>query len=89
MVEQHCLRLKQLKDAAKELDTQIDASELVIRNAMGEASALSSLSGEVLATWKTAKASKRFNADMFRQAMPDIYDSFVMESPGSRRFLIK
>jgi predicted phage-related endonuclease len=89
MVEQHCLRLKQLKDAAKELDTQIDASELVIRNAMGEASALSSLSGDVLATWKTAKASKRFNADMFRQAMPDIYDSFVMESPGSRRFLIK
>jgi predicted phage-related endonuclease len=88
-IEQHCLLLKQLKDKAKELDAHIDESELAIRNAMGEASVLTSMGGEVLATWKTAKASKRFNADMFRQAMPDIYDSFVMESPGSRRFLIK
>jgi hypothetical protein len=78
-----------LKDKAKELDAHIDESELAIRNAMGESSVLCNMGGEILATWKTAKSSKRFNADMFRQAMPDIYDSFVMESPGSRRFLVK
>ena len=88
-IEHHCLLLKQLKDKAKMLDEHIDESELAIRNAMGEASVLSSMGGEILATWKTAKSSKRFNADMFRQAMPDIYDTFVMEAPGSRRFLIK
>jgi hypothetical protein len=88
-IEQICLLLKQLKEKAKVLDAHIDESELAIRNAMGEASVLSSMGGEILATWKTAKSSKRFNADMFRQAMPDIYDTFVMEAPGSRRFLIK
>ena len=88
-MEQICIYLKQLKDKAKEIDAHIDESELAIRNAMGEASVLCNMGGEILATWKTAKSSKRFNADMFRQAMPDIYDSFVMESPGSRRFLVK
>jgi predicted phage-related endonuclease len=88
-MEQICIYLKQLKDKAKEIDAHIDESELAIRNAMGESSVLCNMGGEILATWKTAKSSKRFNADMFRQAMPDIYESFVMESPGSRRFLVK
>jgi len=40
-------------------------------------------------TWKAAKSSKRFSADLFKQAMPDIYEKFVIEQPGSRRFLVK
>jgi hypothetical protein len=45
--------------------------------------------GEILATWRNAKASKRFSADLFKQAMPDIYEKFVVEQSGSRRFLVK
>jgi hypothetical protein len=31
----------------------------------------------------------RFSTDLFKSAMPDIYEKFVVESSGSRRFLIK
>ena len=47
------------------------------------------IDGTVLATWKSAKSSKRFSSELFRSAMPDIYESFVVEQPGSRRFLVK
>ena len=56
---------------------------------MREGSELLGVDGKVLATWKASKASKRFQADLFRAAMPDIYDQFVMETAGSRRFLVK
>jgi hypothetical protein len=45
--------------------------------------------GTTLVTWKTSKSSNRFSADLFKQAMPDIYNKFVIEQPGSRRFLVK
>jgi len=47
------------------------------------------MAGETLATWKTAKSSKRFDADLLKKAMPNIYDQFCVEKSGSRRFLIK
>ena len=63
--------------------------EAQVRNIMGECSEIRSIDGSVLATWRNSKPSKRFSADLFKQAMPDIYESFVVEQPGSRRFLIK
>jgi hypothetical protein len=63
--------------------------ETMIRNALQERDTLVSVSGDVLATWKSSKPSKRFSATLFQQAMPDIYDQFVIEQPGSRRFLVK
>jgi hypothetical protein len=37
----------------------------------------------VLATWKSAKPSIKFDAKLFEQAMPDIYKQFMREVPGS------
>jgi len=45
--------------------------------------------GSVLATWKSAKISKSFDSKLFQSAMPDIYNKFVMDKQGSRRFLLK
>jgi hypothetical protein len=50
---------------------------------------LVTLEGKTLATWKAAKSSMKFDAKLFQQAMPDIYEKFVVETPGSRRFLLK
>ena len=60
-----------------------------IQGYMMESSQLVSVDGSVLATWKTAKASKKFSTELFKSAMPQIYEQFVVETPGSRRFLIK
>jgi hypothetical protein len=43
----------------------------------------------VLATWKNAKTSEKFDSKLFQTAMPEIYEKFVVNVPGSRRFLIK
>lgn len=82
-------QLKQYKASIKALEDQAEAVEVLIRNAMGERGSIATYSGETLVTWRASKASKRFSSDLFKQAMPDIYEKFVIEQPGSRRFLVK
>ena len=82
-------QLKQYKASIKALEDQAEAVEVLIRNAMGERGSIATYSGETLVTWRASKASKRFSTDLFKQAMPDIYEKFVIEQPGSRRFLVK
>jgi hypothetical protein len=43
----------------------------------------------VLATWKSAKSSKRFDPNLLQSEMPEVYERYIVEQPGSRRFLIK
>jgi hypothetical protein len=50
---------------------------------------LTSLDGTVLATWKNDKPSRKFDAKLFQESMPDIYQQFMREVPGARKFLVK
>jgi predicted phage-related endonuclease len=88
-VEVAVAQLKQYKANIKALEDQSETLEVAIRNAMGDKSEIISISGDTLVTWRSAKTSKRFSSDLFKQAMPDIYEQFVIEQPGSRRFLVK
>jgi predicted phage-related endonuclease len=88
-VEMACSQLSMVKGNIKALKAQEEALQTLIQGYMGEKGSLFSLDGKVLATWKTAKSSKKFDAESFQSAMPDIYEQFVGEFPGSRRFLIK
>jgi predicted phage-related endonuclease len=88
-VEQVIGQLKQIKGQIKQLEELEESLEVSIRNAMAENSEIRSVDGNTLVTWKASKASKRFSGDLFKQAMPDIYEKFIVEQPGSRRFLIK
>ena len=88
-VEQACLALSQVKANIKVLETQEEQYQTLVAGYMGEASTLSSIDGQVLATWKNAKPSARFDSKLFQSAMPDIYNQFVRDIPGSRRFLLK
>jgi predicted phage-related endonuclease len=88
-VEMACSQLAMVKGNIKALKAQEEALQTLIQGYMGEKGSLFSLDGKVLATWKTAKSSKKFDAESFQSAMPDIYKLFVGEFPGSRRFLVK
>ena len=88
-IEVAVAQLKQYKANIKALEEQSEALEVAIRNTMGDKSEIVSVSGETLVTWRSSKSSKRFSSDLFKQAMPDIYEQFVIEQPGSRRFLVK
>jgi predicted phage-related endonuclease len=88
-VEEACLMLKNVKRAIKDLEEREESLSTLVQGYLQDREALVTVDGAVLATWKTAKASKRFNVEMFRAAMPDVYDKFVAEVAGSRRFLVK
>jgi predicted phage-related endonuclease len=88
-VEQACLALAQIKANIKALEAQEEQYQTLVSGYMGDASVLSNIEGQVLATWKNAKASPKFDSKLFQSSMPDIYQQFVRDIPGSRRFLLK
>jgi predicted phage-related endonuclease len=88
-IEQACLQLQQIKAKLKEYEEAEDGLKEFIQSWMKEKATVTAYDGSILATWKTAKPSKRFSAELLKSAMPQIYEQFVVEQPGSRRFLIK
>ena len=88
-VEQACLALAQIKANIKQLEAQEEQLDTLVRGYMQDKDTLTTIDGKVLATWKSAKPSIKFDAKLFEQAMPDIYKQFMREMPGSRRFLLK
>ena len=88
-VEEACQALRSIKEEIKLLEGREEQLQTLIAGFMETASSLQTIDGKVLATWKAAKASNKFDAKLFEQSMPDIYKQFVREFPGSRRFLLK
>ena len=84
-----CQSLSAIKAQIKALETQEEALQTLITGYMGEKANLVSLEGKVLATWKSAKGSVKFDSKLFQSSMPDLYEKFKVEVPGSRRFLVK
>ena len=88
-VEEALRVLAAIKKEIKSLEEREDQYQTLIQGYMADNDTLVSVDGSVLATWKSAKGSNKFDAKMFEAAMPDIYKQFFREVPGSRRFLIK
>lgn len=88
-VEALARELRGVKNQIKSLEEYEEKATFVLQNFMKENSTLMNVAGETLATWKSAKGSKRFDAKAFKEALPDTYAQFEKESAGSRRFLVK
>lgn len=88
-MEHAVMALKKLKDQIKELEENEEGLQTFILNYMRESNELVTTDGNVIATWRQSKGSKRFDSKMFQSAMPDLYEQFVTTTSGSRRFLIK
>jgi len=88
-IEALARELRGVKNQIKQLEEYEEKATFVLQNFMKENSTLMNVAGETLATWKSAKGSKRFDAKAFKEALPDTYAQFEKESAGSRRFLVK
>ena len=44
---------------------------------------------DILATWKSDKDGFKFDESSFKKAHPDLHKKFLIDTPGSRRFLVK
>ena len=78
-----------VKEEIKRLEEKEEHLLTAIQNHMQWSSELVSFDGKVLATWKSSKGSKRFDAKLFQAQQPELYEKFVVETQGSRRFLLK
>ncbi|MDQ6477835.1 lambda-exonuclease family protein [Dyadobacter sp. LHD-138] len=81
-------RLKDVKEQIKELDAKKDEIEEYTKLFMMDAEALM-YSGQSLATWKAAKDSQKFDTKAFEKKHPELYSQFLVNTAGSRRFLLK
>lgn len=88
-VQEAARRLAEIKQQVKALEAESEQQERVILEAMGEASTLLNDDGSVLATWKAAKASATFDRMRFEAEHPELAAGYLVEKPGSRRFLLK
>jgi putative phage-type endonuclease len=81
-------QLKEIKDQIKELEASKDTIEEQTKLFMMDAEMLV-YAGKSIATWKAAKDSEKFDSKRFAEKHPDIYNQFLVKTPGSRRFLLK
>jgi predicted phage-related endonuclease len=88
-VEQAAAILSDIKAKIKALEAQEDQLATMLQGYLADSDTLVTVDGRVLATWKSAKASMKFDSKLFASAMPDVYRQFTVSSPGSRRFLLK
>lgn len=84
-----CSRLRQLRASLKDLEGQCTAEAVTIQKCMAESSELVDEEGNLLATWRTARGTQRFDAKALAAEFPQLYSQFTREVPGSRRFLLK
>ena len=82
-------QLKQIKEQIKNYERSAEDIETAIRGSMQNYSEIVTVGGETLVSWKTSKPSKRFSADLLKKSQPNLYEQFVVEQMGSRRFLVK
>ena len=87
--EQIAAQLRATKQRIKELEEAEEAMTVALQNRMKSSGELIAVDGSILATWKASKGTKRFDPKLFQQAMPEMYEKFCFEQPGSRRFLVK
>lgn len=80
--------LKAKRAEADLLKGDIDDLVMQAQQFMGE-SAILQCGDDVLATWKSAKASKKLDVKALTAAHPALVAEFSEEKPGSRRFLVK
>jgi predicted phage-related endonuclease len=88
-LEELCEAAKLHQAKIKELEGNLDKIESAIRGYMGSKAELVTMDGRMLATWKTSKGSKKFDSTAFKSKFPHIYEQFIFDTVGSRRFLIK
>jgi putative phage-type endonuclease len=80
-------QLAALKGQIKEAEALEDRLLTQIQSAMGEAAVLASPDGDILATWKLAKTSRRVDSDALKAA--GLYEQYSKEVAAARRFLLK
>ena len=76
-----------LNEEIKSLETKQDEIANQIKAYMKESDTMNfGASGTI--TWKQNKTSMKFNTEGFKEQHPELYDKYIIETPGSRTFKV-
>ena len=81
--------LVELKKEKSATESRIKELEDTFKLAMGECESVTTTDGKTLATWRTSASSMKFDEKAFAKAEPDLYEKYLVEKQGTRRFLLK
>lgn len=81
--------LKNIRHVITVLQSQEDELKDMIACHMLDKAQLITEDGEVIVTWAKASSSSRFNEKLFKIEHSDLYEKFLEEREGSRRFIVK
>jgi putative phage-type endonuclease len=84
--------LKQLRTyraKREEIEAEISRHEAIIQEAMGDAAALVSETGQTVVTWKTSKPSEVIDTRRLKEEQPELAARYLTTRAGSRRFVVK
>ena len=81
--------LRALKETRAELDRQVNEKQLEIMKIIGDKESLVSTAGYELVTWKKSKTTTYLNAKKLADKDPAIYNKYLKQRDGSRRFVLK
>jgi putative phage-type endonuclease len=81
--------LRALKETRTELNRQINEKQLEVMKMIGDKEILVSAEGYELATWKKSKDSNYFDTKQLERENPSIYNKYLKQRDGSRRFVLK
>lgn len=87
-LEKLCESLKSLKSDKKQLEGDIEIAEDALKLLIGDAEG-ARYNGAILATWKAAKGSVKFDDKALKEADPVTWSKYTKETTGSRRLLLK
>lgn len=82
-------QIKVNREVIKDTEKLIDALELEVKSALGDAEALVDEDGKPLVTWKSTKPRVSFDVKQLEHDHPEIYANYLKEGKASRMFLVK
>jgi len=80
--------LVSIKSAIKELSVKENELTELIKTVMRDNEVIMAGS-QPLFTWKTSKSSSQFNKEKFKIDHPELFEKYLVDVDGSRRFLVK
>jgi putative phage-type endonuclease len=78
-----------LRATMKELESLEETAKADVMKYLADNDTLVDGNGNVLCTWKQAKAGEKFDIKTFRARHPDLYVQFLTAGEPNRRFLLK
>jgi putative phage-type endonuclease len=83
------MQLAEIKNNIKRLEKEAEAIELILKKEIADHDGLEDQNGNVLATWKAGKPTKRLNYKRMQDDLPKICEPYIEETNPTRRFLLK